>query len=55
MALTQKHVVKIAEILSDAETMDWGSAQVAQAFATWLEDENPRFDRERFLMACEGK
>ena len=54
----RRHYVAIAEILADMEN---GTLQqslfsdirpIAQAFATYFEADNPRFDRERFLRAC---
>jgi hypothetical protein len=53
--MTRKDYVMIADILkgqqkahNDLETIE----EIAYNFADVLEEDNPRFDRHRFLVAC---
>ena len=66
MAMSKRHFEKLAAIIRNArvaeneeETANIGYnlavADIAQAIADMCCDENPRFDRERFLAACEPK
>lgn len=53
--MTRKDYVLIASILKDSEGNiidDMARDALADMFADALEDENPRFDREKFLRAC---
>ena len=50
--LTRKHFKEIASILSeinDAETRH----QISLRFAQYFKDNNPRFDIQKFIVACE--
>jgi hypothetical protein len=51
--MTRKDYIKIAKVISEAwfHSHDYREA-IANNFADMLEEENPRFDRERFLVAC---
>ena len=49
---TRKHFKEIASILSeinDAETRH----QISLRFAQYFKDNNPRFDIQKFIVACE--
>lgn len=53
--MTRKDYVMIADILkgqqkahNDLETIE----EIAYSFADVLEEDNPRFDRHKFLVAC---
>ncbi len=46
--LTRKHFKAIAEILNHKEA-DYGEVM---EFVNYLQAENPRFDRARFINAC---
>lgn len=51
MAVSKKHFVALAKIMAaipDRTQARMVAVQVAEMFA----EENPRFDRERFLAAC---
>jgi hypothetical protein len=48
-SLTRCHFAFIAQIIASLPSE---RGQVAQAFAARLADTNPRFDSERFLVAC---
>lgn len=55
MSMTKKNYVQIAAILSEAgqygDPVDYITAELCDVFA----QDNPRFDRERFIAACEPK
>ena len=46
--LTKKHFKAIAKILNHKEA-DYGEVM---EFVNYLQAENPRFDKERFVRAC---
>jgi len=55
--LTEKDFEEIAGTVKDArEAIDTGGAPreeyLAVRLADWLEEQNPRFDRDKFLKAC---
>jgi len=53
--MTRKHFKKIAELLS---TVSWDNVtsesiiMLKSRFADFLANENPRFDRQKFIEAC---
>lgn len=67
MALTKKHYERIAEIFSADASTDavydhdrWlpkmrksHRDDLARSLARYFQSDNPRFDRERFLRACD--
>ena len=52
--MTKKHYVAIAEIIkSEAMATPYGyRADIAGKLADYFKQDNPKFDRERFLTAC---
>lgn len=50
--MTRKHFELVASILADADLDPAALATVAQDFAEAFKNENPRFDRTKFLVAC---
>ena len=55
--MTRKHFILIANILKNyhkSVRMGW-TYDINEAFADLCESENPQFDREKFLSACEDK
>jgi hypothetical protein len=55
--LTRKHFKAIAEVIKTAEnvhqeTMDEKRLYIANHLADFCETQNSRFDREKFLTAC---
>ena len=51
--LTKKHFKVIAHILGDGYGMDQTKFQrLCDRFADFLANENPRFDRAKFIEAC---
>ena len=61
--MTKKHFLAIARILNDAALINLTTAgevavnsdtrwRIAASMATVFYQENPRFDRDRFLAAC---
>lgn len=67
MALSRKHFVRSAEIIRGQRNktlpitddldmtrriIDETTANLARGFACWFAEENPHFDRDRFLTAC---
>jgi hypothetical protein len=48
-ALTRQHFCFIASVIA---SLDGDREQAAQVFADRLAECNPRFDRDRFLVAC---
>jgi hypothetical protein len=51
MSMTRQHFEKVAAILTEV-AMPRQRAELAHRFADWFEDENPRFDRTRFMVAA---
>lgn len=52
--MTKRHFEAIAQILQAARAIDPRTVQfVANDLADYFATENPRFDRARFLAACE--
>lgn len=49
--MTKKHFEAAAKII--AEHPDFSRGVVAEAFATFFQADNPRFDKQRFLVACD--
>lgn len=49
---TTQHYIAIAGVINDAEISYDDTETVAEAFADRLEKDNPRFDRETFLIEC---
>ena len=49
MTLTKKHFIKIAKILKESNADN----QLIQKFVDFFREENPKFDRERFINACD--
>jgi hypothetical protein len=53
MSMSKKDYEAVARILSDSRAIsDAALPYLAEKFADWFADDNPRFDRERFLKAC---
>lgn len=52
--MTKRHFVKIAGIIRLSSGIS-DRERVASQFADMLKQENPRFDRERFIAACMSK
>lgn len=56
--MTKKHYISIAKIISErlnnVKNLDaqLEAANIASRLATYLQAENPNFNRERFLSAC---
>jgi hypothetical protein len=54
--MTRKDYELIAKVFAEVDTCSDGAAEVveelAHALANALADDNPRFDRARFLAAC---
>lgn len=51
--MTRKDYVMIAEVIATSwHGSDETQADLANNFADVLENDNPRFDRDRFLTAC---
>ena len=53
--MTKKEYKLIAEILFDSALTAQETLDLAEDFARRLEEDNPRFDRERFIKACLGE
>lgn len=55
--MTKKDYIKAAEIIAqtkwDSKVKPAERSRLAQAFVQFFAGDNPRFDRERFLSACE--
>jgi len=51
--MTKKHFQKVAEIIQAYDTDLVSKDLLIRAFVKFFEDDNPRFDIQRFLMACE--
>lgn len=49
--MTRKHFVMIAQVVSAIDNMDT-RREVALNFSSEFQKENPRFDIERFMKAC---
>ena len=52
--MTRKHYINVAEIIKAFPHGSTGASQakLAQEFAEMFGADNPRFDRERFYIAC---
>ena len=46
--MTRQHYIKVAKIVKEATTR----AKFAEELAEMFTADNPRFDRERFYIAC---
>ena len=51
--MQHRHYASIAEVIHRLEPAFYDPKSLAEHFARHLEKTNPRFDRERFLRACE--
>ena len=51
---TQQHYIAIARILSDQDVYEKGEGGIVEAFVREFEQDNTRFDAERFRDACNG-
>ena len=53
--LTKKDFKAIAEIIkrNNCWKEEYYTEKIAKAFADYFATQNPRFDRERFMQACE--
>lgn len=51
--LQKRHFQMIANILREIDLSQDQRAQLARAFARELASTNPRFDKDRFLAACQ--
>lgn len=53
--MTRKDYIEIARILREFRNCfnsDGNYSSMVEWFADWCEDDNPRFDRDRFEKAC---
>jgi hypothetical protein len=52
--MTRQHYIKVAEIIKAFPHGSTGASasKLAQEFAEMFGEDNPRFDRERFYIAC---
>lgn len=50
--MTKRHFIAIAAILKSEHSPGQSSQAVAIRLADYFANENPRFDRQRFLTAC---
>jgi hypothetical protein len=53
VTMQHRHYATIADIIRRMDDGGvWDHCTIAEHFADWLADTNPRFDRARFLTAC---
>lgn len=52
-AMQHRHFAVIADIIAKADFRPHIKAEIARTFADRLRATNPKFDRARFLRACE--
>jgi hypothetical protein len=52
--MTRKDYVKIAEVIRNRTNLN-DREYLAKEFALMLREDNPRFDRDKFMKACIGK
>ena len=53
--MTKKDYIKAAKIVFDRESNGRNSTAVLSAFIEFFQDDNPNFDKERFVAACNGQ
>jgi hypothetical protein len=53
--MTKKDYINAAGAFNDSFS-EWGATsqleELTEVFANWFENDNPNFDREKFLYAC---
>ena len=50
--LTRKHFQRVADIIRESEISGETEYWLAEEFSTFFEEENERFDAEKFAEAC---
>jgi hypothetical protein len=52
--VTKKDFIAMAQIVNEAKLSKAAKLNLAIALANWLQTQNPRFDRDKFIDACTG-
>lgn len=50
--MTRKHFERVAAMLKRHKDCALCAELLSKEFAEWFAEENPRFDRDRFMEAC---